>query len=122
MIKLKRYSGDPVFAPKKDNLWEAASVFNAAAIYDNGLVHMVYRATDISSGGTEGPYINALGCLTGRNHSILITTAPGQNESLVKLILRFSSSYTKPAPHKLGHLGTFDVIIVVHIIVEIGQR
>lgn len=36
-------------------------MFNAAAIYDNGLVHMVYRATDISPGGQEGPYNNSLG-------------------------------------------------------------
>ncbi len=61
MIQLKRYSNKPIFLPKKENAWEAASVFNAAAIVDNGLVHMVYRATDISSGGQEGPYINALG-------------------------------------------------------------
>lgn len=61
MIKLKRYSEEPIFLPKKENGWEAASVFNAAAIVDNGLVHMIYRATDISSGGKEGPYVNSLG-------------------------------------------------------------
>jgi beta-1,2-mannobiose phosphorylase / 1,2-beta-oligomannan phosphorylase len=61
MIQLKRHSEEPIFLPKKENAWEAASVFNAAAIVDNGLVHMIYRATDISSGGKEGPYINALG-------------------------------------------------------------
>jgi len=61
MIKLKRYSDKPIFSPKLENKWEAASVFNAAAIYDNGLIHMIYRATDISSGGQEGPYINSLG-------------------------------------------------------------
>ncbi len=61
MIKLKRYSDYPIFFPKKENGWEAAAVFNAAAIVDNGLVHMIYRATDISSGGKEGPYINSLG-------------------------------------------------------------
>jgi len=61
MILLKRYSDQPIFSPKKENKWEAASVFNAAAIHDNGLVHLIYRATDISSGGHEGPYINSLG-------------------------------------------------------------
>jgi predicted GH43/DUF377 family glycosyl hydrolase len=61
MIRLKRYSDQPIFSLRKNNPWEAAAVFNAAAIYDNGLVHLVYRATDISSGGQEGPYINALG-------------------------------------------------------------
>jgi predicted GH43/DUF377 family glycosyl hydrolase len=61
MIKLRRYSREPIFLPKQENKWEAASVFNAGAIYDNGLVHLIYRATDISSGGQEGPYINSLG-------------------------------------------------------------
>ncbi len=61
MIKLKRLSNAPVLLPKKQNLWEAAAVFNCAAIYDNGLVHMVYRATDITSNGAEGKYINNLG-------------------------------------------------------------
>ena len=61
MIQLKRYSDQPIFLPKKENKWEAASVFNAAAILDNGLVHLIYRATDISSGGQEGDYINSLG-------------------------------------------------------------
>lgn len=61
MIQLKRYADQPIFTPRKTNDWEAAAVFNAAAIYDNGLVHMIYRATDISSGGQEGAYINSLG-------------------------------------------------------------
>lgn len=61
MIKLTRYAHTPVFSPKKENKWEAAAVFNCAAICDNGLVHMIYRATDISSGGDEGEYINSLG-------------------------------------------------------------
>ena len=61
MIKLSRYSKDPIFLPRKENKWEAAAVFNAAAIFDNGLIHMIYRATDISSNGQEGPYRNCLG-------------------------------------------------------------
>jgi predicted GH43/DUF377 family glycosyl hydrolase len=61
MIKLKRYSTQPIFKPKPENHWEASSVFNAGAIFHNGLVHLIYRATDISSGGSEGAYINNLG-------------------------------------------------------------
>ena len=61
MIKLKRLSDQPILSPKKENAWEAESVFNCAAIYDNGLVHMVYRATDIDPNGKEGHYINRLG-------------------------------------------------------------
>jgi predicted GH43/DUF377 family glycosyl hydrolase len=61
MIKLTRYSDQPIFSPIKEHPWEAAAVFNCGAIYDNGLVHLIYRATDISSGGQEGDYINSLG-------------------------------------------------------------
>jgi len=67
MIELKRYSKDPIFYPRKDNSWESSAVFNAAAICDNGLVHMIYRATDISSSGREGAYINSLGYAVSKN-------------------------------------------------------
>ena len=61
MIKLKRLSDKPILSPKKQNSWEAGAVFNCGTIYDNGLVHMIYRATDITSNGTQGKYINKLG-------------------------------------------------------------
>ncbi len=60
-IKLKRVSSSPLLLPKKENLWEAAAVFNCAAIYDNNKVHMIYRATDIASSGKDGPFISRLG-------------------------------------------------------------
>jgi len=60
-IKLVRYSDKPILSPRKDNQWEAAAVFNCAAIQDNGLVHLIYRATDITSNGSQGKYINHLG-------------------------------------------------------------
>ena len=61
MIKLKRLSHEPILTPKAQHPWEAAAVFNCAAIADKGLVHMIYRATDITSNGKEGKYINSLG-------------------------------------------------------------
>ncbi len=61
MIKLKRLLDEPILSPKKENKWEAVTVFNAAAIYDRGLVHMIYRASDIPPIGGEGEYINSLG-------------------------------------------------------------
>ena len=67
MIELKRFSKDPILSPRKTNSWESAAVFNAAAIFDNGLVHMIYRATDISSSGREGAYINSLGYAVSKN-------------------------------------------------------
>jgi predicted GH43/DUF377 family glycosyl hydrolase len=61
MIKLKRYSNQPLLIPKPENTWEASAVFNCGAVYFNELVHLIYRATDISSGGQEGAYTNCLG-------------------------------------------------------------
>ncbi|HEY61531.1 MAG TPA: glycosidase [Anaerolineae bacterium] len=61
MIQLKRLRSEPVLTPKKYNPWEAGAVFNCGAIYYNGLVHLIYRATDISSNGVHGRYINSLG-------------------------------------------------------------
>jgi len=61
MIKLERLSDKPILSPKRQNPWEAGAVFNCATIYDNGLVHMIYRATDTSSDGQEAEYINSLG-------------------------------------------------------------
>ncbi len=60
-MKLTRLSNKPILSPKKHHPWEAAAVFNCAAIYDNGLIHMIYRATDITSNGSQGKYINSLG-------------------------------------------------------------
>ncbi len=61
MVKLQRLSGSPILSPKNASSWEAGAVFNCAALYHNGLVHLVYRATDITSNGAKGRYINSLG-------------------------------------------------------------
>lgn len=61
MIKLRRLSTEPILTSKKEHPWEAGAVFNCAAVHDNGLVHLIYRATDISSNGQKGRYINSLG-------------------------------------------------------------
>ena len=61
MIKLQRLSDKPILEPKPHHNWEAAAVFNTAAVFHNGLVHLIYRATDITSNGQQGKYINSLG-------------------------------------------------------------
>ena len=61
MIKLTRVSTQPILSPNPAHNWEATAVFNTAAIYDNGLVHLIYRATDITSNGHDGKYINSFG-------------------------------------------------------------
>lgn len=50
-IKLERFSGNPILKPKPEHEWESKAVFNPAAIYEGGKVHLVYRAmskSDIS--------------------------------------------------------------------------
>ena len=114
MIKLTRYSNEPVLSPRVDHHWEAASVFNCGAIYDNGLVHMIYRATDISSGGQEGEYINSLGYAVSVDgihfnrleHPILTNDVPQEargpeDPRIVKIGDTFYMMYT-------GYGGPFD--------------
>jgi len=41
---MKRFEHNPILEPIKSNSWECQSVFNAAAVYGKGLVHILYRA------------------------------------------------------------------------------
>ena len=41
---LERYAGNPILEPKPGLGWESKAVFNPAAIYEGGKVHIVYRA------------------------------------------------------------------------------
>ncbi len=66
-MKLERLSDQPILRPKKNSPWEAGAVFNCAVIYDKGLVHLIYRATDIASNGKKGKYINSLGYAVSKN-------------------------------------------------------
>ncbi len=61
MMKLIRLSNGPILKPNKNHEWEKSAVFNAAAVYEKGLFHMVYRATDIGGNEKSGQYINRLG-------------------------------------------------------------
>jgi predicted GH43/DUF377 family glycosyl hydrolase len=61
MIQLERISDTPVLTPRKNLTWEASAVFNCASVADNNSIHLIYRATDIASDGSEGAYISRLG-------------------------------------------------------------
>lgn len=61
MIKLKRLSDKPILEPVTEHEWERKAVFNCSAIYDNGLFHLIYRATDIGPHVKYGKYISRLG-------------------------------------------------------------
>lgn len=41
---LKKYGKNPILEPRKDRLWESERVFNCAAVYEKGKVHIIYRA------------------------------------------------------------------------------
>jgi predicted GH43/DUF377 family glycosyl hydrolase len=61
MIELERLSDQPVVVPDPARPWERAATFNTAAIYDNGLFPLFYRATDIGCHARFGDYMNSIG-------------------------------------------------------------
>jgi len=48
MFRLERLQDTPILSPNRNNDWEKAAVFNAAAFYENGIFHLFYRASDNS--------------------------------------------------------------------------
>jgi len=59
-LKLKRPAHNPLISPKNHNAWEAFNTFNPAAIYDDGKVHILYRAQGYD-------YFSALGYATSQD-------------------------------------------------------
>jgi len=64
-LLLERFDGNPILKPDPKHFWENKAVFNPAAIYENGKVHIVYRAigeSDVSvlghSSSFDGLHIN----------------------------------------------------------------
>ncbi len=107
MIKLKRISAIPILSPIPDHAWEAAAVFNCGAVYHNGLVHMIYRATNISPNGLDGKYINNFGYAVSKDgiefnrlsNPILINDTPQElrgpeDPRIVKIKDTFYMMYT----------------------------
>ena len=41
---MKRFQGNPILKPLPEHAWESRAVFNAAALYVGGRVHILYRA------------------------------------------------------------------------------
>ncbi len=67
MLKLTRVSSEPVLSPNPDHAWEAAAVFNGAAVYEKETFYYIYRATNIGGHERYGEYINSLGYATSRD-------------------------------------------------------
>jgi len=53
-LKLKRVEHNPIIKPDTKNQWEAFNTFNPAATYDDGKVHILYRAQGYD-------YVSAIG-------------------------------------------------------------
>jgi beta-1,2-mannobiose phosphorylase / 1,2-beta-oligomannan phosphorylase len=50
-LLLERFKRNPILRPNPENWWETKAVFNPAALYDGGKLHILYRAigeTDVS--------------------------------------------------------------------------
>ncbi len=54
ILKLKRAFENPVLTPVKDHDWESKAVFNPAAVYLDGKVHILYRAMSEDNTSTFG--------------------------------------------------------------------
>jgi len=106
-MKLTRYSRDPVLKPVPEHAWERAAVFNAAAVYENGKYHMIYRATNIGGHERFGDYVNNLGYAWSENlvdwqrlsEPIMSNDIPQElrgpeDPRIVKLEGRFYMTYT----------------------------
>jgi predicted GH43/DUF377 family glycosyl hydrolase len=53
-LTLERFEGNPILKPDTKHPWETKAVFNPAAVYEGGRVHILYRAlgeTDVSTLG-----------------------------------------------------------------------
>lgn len=55
-MKLKRYKNNPILEPNEKNWWESKAVFNPAAVYKAGMVHLLPRVI-----GEYEKYISRLG-------------------------------------------------------------
>jgi len=43
-LSLERFEGNPILKPDNKHQWETKAVFNPAALYESGKVHLLYRA------------------------------------------------------------------------------
>jgi predicted GH43/DUF377 family glycosyl hydrolase len=53
-LVLERFAGNPILTPKPGHRWESKAVFNTAAIYEGGKVHLLYRALGENDVSTIG--------------------------------------------------------------------
>lgn len=54
LITLKKIKENPILKPLTEHFWESKAVFNPAAIYEGGKIHLIYRAIGDSDVSTLG--------------------------------------------------------------------
>jgi len=52
--RLSRFEGNPILHPHPTHQWESQAVFNPGALYEDGKVHLIYRAMSGDSTSTFG--------------------------------------------------------------------
>ncbi len=60
-IKFERYEKNPILEPVAERRWESRAVFNPAAIYEDGKVHILYRAMGEDNMSTVGYAVSSDG-------------------------------------------------------------
>lgn len=65
---LTRVKHNPILEPHPENSWEDQAVFNPGAVYDNGEVHLLYRAVGSSGLSTVGYAKSPDGLFFNRAH------------------------------------------------------
>jgi predicted GH43/DUF377 family glycosyl hydrolase len=53
-VKLERFPGNPVLKPNPNLSWQARAVFNPAVLYEDGRVHLAYRAMSVENTSVIG--------------------------------------------------------------------
>ena len=46
LLRLTRFRGNPIIAPRQNHDWEAGGTFNPGAIDSGGVIHLLYRVVD----------------------------------------------------------------------------
>ena len=57
--KLKRYKGNPILKPIGNHVWESLMVFNCAALFKAGRVHLLYRGRGTKGGISKIGYASS---------------------------------------------------------------
>lgn len=61
-FELKKYAGNPILSPKKENDWESLVTCNPAAWYEDGTFYLLYRAA-----GNDVEHVIHLGLATSKD-------------------------------------------------------